>query len=167
MSIVQKAKRVCKEEWIAHDCGDQGNCSGSIGRGEGKNRIKVSLESAPVPHVVLDMDRIDCRHLAAKEKGDYLLLAGKSGAGKFVVPIEISRGKNKKAEKITSQLESCAQLALSHVVKESNAKFVPIFVGQSREVKFLRKMNINVRGKKEQIHVLKNEERVADILKRV
>ncbi len=165
MSISENAQKKCKEEWIEHAC-DVGNaCTRHIGRGRGKNRVSVSLEGAPVPHVVVDLDSVDSKCIGDSEVADYLLFVDQAAdTGGWVVPIEISHGKNKEVKKIKGQLESSAALAQENVVGGKDAVLVPVFVGCTRNARRLQKTKVVALGNEYSVRVLRSREKIAPYL---
>lgn len=121
MSIVEKVKNVCTEKGIAHYRSDEEGAPNVLSRGRGKRRVSILLERTPVPHAVVDLDRIPGRCVAGMEIGDFMIFIDKNGhSANLIVPIEISHGKSKKATKIARQLESSATFALQHIVERSS-----------------------------------------------
>lgn len=167
MSIVENAKNVCKEDWIVHECGSGDICSSVIGRGKGNKRISILLEGAPVPHIVVDLDKISSSCLAGMEIGDYMIMIDRNRRNTdLIVSIEISHGKSKKASKIARQIESSITFALSHIATSDKIEFVLVFVGNTREAKELLEEKIKLFGKVYTIHIAKSKEKIDDIIQR-
>lgn len=166
MSISENAQQRCREEWIEHACDSGDICTRHIGRGRGKSRISVSLEGTPTPHVVVDLDYVDRKCIGDSEVADYLLFVDQTaGAGGWIVPIEISHGKNKEVKKIKGQLESSAVLAQENVIGGREAALVPVFVGCTRSAKRLQNEQVVAFGNEYSISVLRSRDKIADYLK--
>lgn len=58
--------------------------------------------------------------------------------------------------KYLSQLKSCVDIAQKYIVKGDKVKYVPIFVGGSREAGILEDKYIRVNGRQQQIHILRS-----------
>lgn len=168
MRFLNAARDGCAPEWIVHTCKAGSECSRVIGRERGKPRIGVSLESAPVPHFVIDLDNVDRKCFGGKEVGDYIIFAdderGKVG---WIVPVEISHGKNKKAGKIENQVVSSANAAAERIENGMTAEVVLIFVGQTRFAKELRRRAVKVFGNTCFVNVLRTGDSIEDAFNQV
>lgn len=119
------------------------------------------VECAPKPHIVVDMDSVPC--LRQEGRCDFLCFTDDRIRKKqWFVPIEVSRGKHKKAEGVLRQLQLGADLVEKHLKYTGNVEVMPVFIGRSKDAKRVRRMEVQCMGKKAKIEVLGMSDRIYD-----
>lgn len=114
---------------------------------------KLNLdERLPTPWALVDMDARSLG-LRAITRCDYLFVA-EEGSGCWVVPIELTRGRNKKAAEVQKQLQRGADLADSHLRQSTEVKLRPVLAARGikkGERKPMKKVRITFRGQSKPI----------------
>ena len=136
-------QRVC-EQCLVEEC-DKNGCS-------------VSLDDAPQPYLVIDLDRPNSPVRQSQKRCDYLFFADERSNRSWVVPMEI-KNSEMKVSKVIRQLRAGARVAQKLVSSNSAISFRPVAVVRelhkdAREK--LRKGNseVSFRGRSERIRVL-------------
>lgn len=160
MSATGNAKTGSEMEWLVHECGRSVCCEAIISsRSKG---VSFSLKDTPVPHAVIDMDKISW---LTERKCDFMVLAVDiKRTCKWIVPVEVSGGKSKKATIIEGQLQSSAQLAGRHIDNDHRATVLPVFVGNIREAAELNRKRVEYFGRSYPIRILRPGESIAKLM---
>lgn len=115
----------CQQDWIAHGWEECSGCQETMKR----DKAKFSLDGAPGPHLLLDMDKVPC--LQNKRRCDFLFIAEELDASRtWVVPIECTSGRRKEIKTILQQLRAGAEFIERNIPNSSGMYFRPILVGR-------------------------------------
>ena len=137
-----------------------------------KEGCRVSLEKAPTPRILLDLDRPGVPFLLPDDtRCDYLFVGGPGESEEArVAPMELKKGEIKAAD-IVSQLRAGANLAERLIPAEASPKFVPVAVhgrGMARyQADILRRSGSHIlfRGEKYAVKIIKCGARLVDALR--
>lgn len=136
------------------------NCKRSIG----KDGAKFSLEGAPGPHFVINMDCI--QSLSNKRRCDYIFITTQVNCEVcWIVPIEITSGKGKKEKDILEQLQCGAKFAERTFGSVKNAKFKPVLVGNVKGWQIKLRQQIKYFDDKYVVEKIGNGGKLADALR--
>jgi len=144
-------------------------CSKEI---EEKEGASFSLQNAPLPHLLVDFDRPGSPLGRGKIRCDFLFVAdGAVGKPGYVVPIEMTSGRNKAASKVKKQILAGANFAEQTIPKSMKAQCYPVLVGKLRKKQYrqqLRRKENQVRFHDQvaTIQLVANGERLAKALPR-
>ena len=155
--ITDKVHRKCKQSWIA-----DGICQG-CSRSFSKGGASFTLENAPSPHLLIDLDIIPC--IEHKTRCDYIFIADDSTSNiGWVVPIEMSSSPRKKPEEIRRQLQAGAQLAEQVIPRSLSLGFKPVFVGKNREARTVRSKEVKFHDARVAIEMIPNGQSITKAL---
>lgn len=111
VDVVDEVRRAIPQDWISRRCSKSG-CS-------------VSLEDAPSPRVLIDMDRPKVPSGQNGKKCDYIFIGGSVAV--WVAPMELKRGKPN-ASQVVLQLQAGADVADKIIPRNAEIQFRPIVV---------------------------------------
>lgn len=113
----------------------------------------MNLDGAPAPHVIIDFDKPGALLGESETRCDYLFIAdGADDVPEWVVPMELSGGRNKKSGQTLAQLQAGAKVACKILPPNIIPKFQLVFVGSignSYLRKDIKKKKISFRGQSE------------------
>ena len=116
----------------------------------------VSLNGAPSPYVLIDMD---CHSLEVSRNASRCDFIFVSGDGNWLVPMELKRGKIDSHRQMVRQLEAGAEYANRVVPQGEEINFMPVAVhggGTSRnEARALRRFRIRFRGESSRVELIR------------
>jgi len=132
----------------------ENRCRIALARTCNKDGCKLLLdEKLPVPWALVDMDADSLGLQHDKPRCDYLFVADGVGGYCCVAPIELTRGRTKKAEQVKQQLQSGADLAARQLPESIMTRLIPVVAGRlaktEREKIRKRKIAITFRGESE------------------
>lgn len=110
-NIVDQIRQAISEDWISTRCSKSG-CS-------------ASLQNAPSPRFLIDLDRPQAPVDQSGKKCDYIFIGGSVVV--WVAPMELKRGKPRASE-VASQLQAGANIADAIVPADAKISFRPIAV---------------------------------------
>ncbi|MBC6427971.1 MAG: hypothetical protein GDA55_01885 [Cellvibrionales bacterium] len=87
----------------------------------------MKLDDAPVSRVIVDFDKLGLPFKPNALRCDYLFVS--DGTPGWVVPMELSSGKNKSTQTI-NQIQAGAKIADELLPSGIKIKFQPVFVGR-------------------------------------
>ena len=127
---------------------------------KGKYRKKgcsVSLQKAPVPFIMIDMDKPQAPVKQNDTKCDYIFIGGSSNV--FLVPLELKRGKLD-ASDVVRQLQAGANIADNRIIpKRESVQLLPVAICGGKfhraEIRRLSQHKIRFRGKPSNVQLLK------------
>ena len=128
----------------------------------GKGSCGVSLDDAPQPHLVVDLDRTGSPLGGAQSKCDYLLFADPS----LVMPIEIKDGAPNVA-KVERQLQAGARAADGLAPRGVAILCRPVLVSKAlrrQKQVDLRKALVRFRGREERVRRVACGDPLTDVL---
>ena len=123
-----------------------------------KNGCSVSLNDAPQPYLVIDLDGPNSPVGQRQRRCDYLFIADERSNRSWVVPMELKNGEMK-VSKVIGQLQAGADVAQKLVSHGSAISFRPVAVVRefrkgARDKLREREGEVSFRGRSERIRVL-------------
>ena len=125
----------------------------------------VSMQGAPQPNVLVNMDCDDLEIQRGDRRCDFMFVSDDGG---WVVALELKRGKPD-ANEIVGQLQAGARFAERIVPERASVQFRPVAVYGGKlhrnEVNRFRRSQIRFRGRRVNLELLRCGRRLNDILK--
>lgn len=125
----------------------------------------VSMKDAPQPYVLVNMDCSSLPISQNDKKCDFIFVADNGG---WVAALELKKGKPNASE-VVDQLRAGAQFADQIIPKDVSAHFLPIAVFGGKlhksELNKFRQSQVNFRGKKVRVELLRCGRRMAEALR--
>ena len=123
-----------------------------------KNGCSVSLDGAPQPYLVIDLDEPSSPAGRSERRCDYLFIADERSNRSWVAPMEI-KNSEMKVSRVIRQLRAGARVAQKLVSSSSAISFRPVAVVReihkdAREKLRKRDSEVSFRGRSERIRVL-------------
>ena len=123
-----------------------------------KNGCSVSLQDAPQPHLVIDLDRPNSLVRRNQTRCDYLFIADECGSRSWIVPMEF-KNSQMKVSKVVRQLQASARATQQLAPSRSAISFRPVAVvrgihGNQRKELRKEKNKVSFHGRRERIRVL-------------
>ena len=132
-----------------------------------KSGCKVSLDNAPQPRLIIDLDKLNCAYIENQARCDYLFIAEPSEQPNWIVPIELKKGQPKVRE-VERQLQAGAEIAASLVPRDIDAKFCPVVASgegvSKNQRRNLKDIFIRFRGKTEHVRRIRCGDPLQDAL---
>lgn len=133
-----------------------------------KDQAKFSLTNAPGPHLVIDIDTIDC--LRQKRRCDYLFVADDAQLNvNWVVPIEMTSSRRKDPKVVIEQLQKTAQVIEKNIDRSVKVRLQPVLAGSVNEVRMRGKnssLAIKFRGEDIPVAIIRSGDSIGSVLKR-
>lgn len=135
-----------------------------------KEGCRASLEDAPEPYVIVDLDTPGSPLGPSDERCDYLFVANAADLAGWVAPLELKRGKFD-AGQIADQLQAGAGAAERLVPPNFAVEFRPIAVfgggtTKAERIEAQKKKNwVRFRGSAREMRLMKSGQKLADQLR--
>jgi len=130
-----------------------------------KEGCSVSLEKAPEPFIMIDMDKPQAPVRQNETKCDYIFIGGSSNV--FLVPLELKRGKLDAGD-IVKQLQAGANIAATRIIpKREQVQFLPVAVCRKfsrAEIRRLSQRKIRFKTQTSDVQFLKCGQPLVEIL---
>ena len=137
-------------------------------KGLGKDGCNISLNNAPRPKLVLDLDKLSCACIKNQTRCDYLFIAEPSEQPNWIVPIELKKGRPK-IKDVAGQLQAGANVAASLIPENIDAKFCPVVASgegfSKNDRQNLRDILIRFRDKTEAVCRIRCDGKLREALK--